>query len=92
MSGILIENAINKKLTGETQNNALDFVAFMRENGFSFEGFDTGKEVGWTPTYKGEGIGCIMVAPEWSQDGKNMKALVMPLWHFLILTLKHLKT
>jgi len=62
----LIENVINEKLTGDAQKNALDLVVFMHENGFSFEGFDTGdvhsSAVRWTPTYRGKGIGCVAVA------------------------------
>jgi len=52
---ILIENAINEKLTGETQANALDLIAFMRANEFL-------NEDGWEIYYKGEGIGCIDIA------------------------------
>ena len=68
MTEKLIENIINERLTGKAQKNALDLVVFMQENGFSFEGFNTGAthdgEVRWTPTYKGEGIGCVAVAEE----------------------------
>ena len=55
-----IEDAINEKLPGEAQKNALDFVSFMRENGFTFEGFDLGHAVGWNPAYNGKGIGCSL--------------------------------
>jgi len=62
MSKKLIEEQIKEKLTGETQKNTLDFIDSMRENGFSFEGFDAGNEgVRWTPTYKGVGFGCVAV-------------------------------
>lgn len=67
MSAIQIENAIKERLVGETQKHTLDFVAFMRKNEFSCEWFDAGCD-GWTPSYKGEGFGTIMVAPEWSQE------------------------
>ena len=34
----------------------------MQNNGFSFEGFEAGDEgTRWTPTYKGEGFGCVAV-------------------------------
>jgi len=33
----IIEDAINKTLTGDTQKNALDFAAFLRANGYSAE-------------------------------------------------------
>jgi len=59
-----IENVINEKLTGDAQQNALDLITFMRENGFSFEGFDAGNEVRWDPVYNGRGVGCIAVAEE----------------------------
>ena len=61
-----IEDAIVKKLTGEIQKNTLDFIASMRENGFSFDAFDTGDvhsgEVRWSPAYKGESFGCAAVS------------------------------
>jgi len=59
-----IENVINAKLTGDAQKNALDLIAFMRESGFSFKGFNAGKEIRWDPIYKGKGIGCMAVAEE----------------------------
>jgi len=62
MSGKLIENAIKEKLTGEKQKNALDFIAAMREKGFSFEGWGSGDDVGWNPTYNGKGFGCVLVS------------------------------
>jgi len=62
MSGKLIENAIKEKLTGEEQKNALDFIAFMQENGFLFKRWgDDGEEGGWDPVYKGKGNGCVLV-------------------------------
>ena len=60
-----IEDKINVVLSGETQKNSLDFIAFMRTNGFSFEGFDMGDdEVGWNPIFKEKSIGCIMVSDQ----------------------------
>lgn len=66
-----IEDAIHATLSGNALKNSLDFVASMRANGFSFEGSDTGNAFNaenWVPTYKGKGIGCINVAPKWSQE------------------------
>jgi len=40
MSEKLIETAIKEKLTGDTQKNVLDFVAFMRENEISLNSKD----------------------------------------------------
>jgi hypothetical protein len=59
--GKLIEDGIREKLTGDPQKNALDLVAFMRENEFSFDAFDMGSETGWNPTYKGKGFGCVQI-------------------------------
>lgn len=59
-----IENAIHERLTGEARINALDFVVFMHENEFTFEGFDLGHTVGWNPAYSGKGIGCTMVSDQ----------------------------
>jgi len=61
MSGKLIESAIKEKLTGEKQKNALDFVASMQENGFSFNGWSDSDSEGWDPTYNGKGFGCVLV-------------------------------
>ena len=58
----LIENEINEKLTGDTLKDTLDFVAFMQENGFSFEWWENGNETGWTPVYDGETLGTIVIA------------------------------
>ena len=57
-----IEAAITERLTGDTQKNALEFIAFMRGHGFSFHGFENGDDIWWTPAYKGEYIGTINVA------------------------------
>jgi len=57
-----IEDKINSTLGGEMQRNSLDFITFMRENGFSFDGFDIGNdEVGWNPIFKEKSIGCLMI-------------------------------
>ena len=56
-----IENVVKDKLSGETQKNVLDFIAAMRETEFSFEGWGSGDDVGWTPVYNGKGIGCVLV-------------------------------
>jgi hypothetical protein len=40
-----IEDAINKKLTGDAQKNALDFAGFLCANGLSYEANDDGG--GW---------------------------------------------
>ena len=64
MSTRSIEDVINEKLTGDTQAKALDLVIFMRENGFTFEGFESGNDVRWTPSYEHEGFGCIAIAEE----------------------------
>jgi len=64
MSTRLIEDVINEKLTGTTQAHSLDLIGFMQKNGFTFDGFDSGNDVRWTPTYKEFGIGCIAVAEE----------------------------
>ena len=61
MSGKLIESAINEKLIGEKQKNALDFVESMQENGFLFNGWSDGDSEGWDPTYNGKGFGCVLV-------------------------------
>jgi len=57
----LLEDIITKKLTGEPQNLTMDFVLFMKENGFSFEGFDAGGSTRWNPIYNGKGFGCVAV-------------------------------
>ena len=64
MSEKLIENVVNENLTGEAQKNTLDFIGFMRKNGFTFEYFDLGHTVGWHPAYNGNGIGCTMVSDQ----------------------------
>ena len=71
MSDHPIEDAICQKLMGEAREGALDLVAFMRQEGFSFEWFDLGNggDIGWNPAHHGAGFGTIMVAPEWSQEG-----------------------
>jgi len=61
MAGKLIETAITEKLTGDKQRDALNFIASMRENGFSFEGWSDGKSEGWDPTYNGKGFGCVLI-------------------------------
>ena len=55
-----LEDAINNKLSGDTQKNALDLVVFMGANGFSFEWFDEGSAAGWALIYKSINIGCIL--------------------------------
>jgi len=75
MSKNLIENVIHEKLTGETQKNALDLIAFMQENGFSFKDFASGNDIRWTPMYKGNGIGCIAVAEESMLNDSNNIAI-----------------
>ena len=57
----VIEDVIKEKLVGEAQKNALDFVAAMQEKEFSFVGWDSGSEVGWTPTYNGKGLGTTLI-------------------------------
>ena len=64
MSAVPIESAIREKLTGEVQRDTLDFVAFMRKNGFTFEYFDLGHTVGWNPALNGVGIGCAMISDQ----------------------------
>jgi len=64
MAGKLIETAIKEKLSGEKQQNALNFIASMQENGFSFEGWSDGDSEGWDPTYNGKGFGCVLVADD----------------------------
>ena len=64
MSGKIIEVVINEKLVGKIQKNALELVTFMQDQGISFEGFDDGSNIRWTPTYRGRGIGCVAVAEE----------------------------
>ena len=64
MSDRLIESKIKEKLTCEIQENTLDFISFMYGNGFTFESFDAGSEIGWNPIYKGKGIGCAMISDE----------------------------
>ena len=64
MTGKPIETAINEKLTGEAQENALKFVTTLQANGFSFEGWEDGDVAGWDPTYNGKGGGCIMIPGE----------------------------
>ena len=59
-----IEDVINARLMGEAKRNALYFVAFMRENGFSLEGFHTRNETWWNLDYRGEGIGCVKISDE----------------------------
>ena len=51
-----IEDCINDALNGETQKNALDFVAFLRANEFIPEGYNCGSVL-----YKGEHIGFMMI-------------------------------
>jgi len=48
-----IEDAIRERLTGEAQKNALDFISFMRANGFEFEYYNLGHAEGWTTSYGG---------------------------------------
>ncbi|MCL2361677.1 MAG: hypothetical protein FWC73_07690 [Defluviitaleaceae bacterium] len=64
MSEKQIKNLVNGKLTDDTKKNMLDLIAFMEENGFSFEAFTSGNDIRWDPTYKGKSIGCIAVAEE----------------------------
>jgi len=45
MPAIQIEDAINEKLTGDSQKNALDFVAFLHENGLQLASNGDGE--GW---------------------------------------------
>jgi hypothetical protein len=62
MSKAIITDVIKEKLTGEVQKHTLDFIFFMQENGFSFEGFDAGDEgFRWTPVYNGKGLGCVAI-------------------------------
>jgi len=83
MSEKLIKNVINEKLTGNAQKDALDLIEFMQGNGFSFKDFDTGSYVRWTPTYNGEGMGCIAVAEEAMLSTGVSIALWLGLdWHF----------
>ena len=71
MAEMLIENAINEQLAGEAKKDALDFIAFMRENEFSCDWSNVDSDLLWTPTYKGEGFGNITVAPKWSQENDS---------------------
>jgi len=48
---IEFEEAIKKALTGDAQRNALDFTAFLRENGLSLEKIDV--PGGWNVYIKG---------------------------------------
>jgi len=64
MSTRLIEDVINEKLTGDAQAYSLDLIGFMQKNGFTFDGFESGNDVRWTPTYKEFGFGCIAIAEE----------------------------
>ncbi|MCL2363538.1 MAG: hypothetical protein FWC71_02615 [Defluviitaleaceae bacterium] len=61
MAGKLIELAIKEKLTGEKQQNALDFIYSMQKEGFTFEGWSDGDGEGWDPTYNGNGFGCVLI-------------------------------
>ena len=58
-----IEIAINERLTGEAQSNALDFVAFARANGISLHGGGGGEVFsGWDIAgTAGASIGYIIV-------------------------------
>jgi len=60
----VIENAIQEKLTGEARKNALDFITALREKGFSFDGWGSGDDVGWTPAYNGKGFGCVLISEQ----------------------------
>jgi len=60
-SSPVIENIIKDKLTGETQKNVLDFIAAMREKGFSFAGWNNGDDMGWSPTYNGKSFGSVLI-------------------------------
>jgi len=59
-----IEDIINEKLTGDAQARALSLVGFMRDNGFTLDGFESGNDVRWTPAYKGDSFGCIAIAED----------------------------
>lgn len=61
-----IEDAIRKKLKGEAQMNALDFVAFLIENGFACDWSGVDNTLMWTPVYQGEGFGNIAVAQKFN--------------------------
>jgi len=61
MAGKLIETAVKEKLTGERQQNALDFIASMKESGFSFEGWSDNESEGWGPAYNGKDVGCVLI-------------------------------
>ena len=82
MAGILIENTINEKLTGEARKNALDFITFMRENEFSCDWSGVDNDILWTPAYKGEGFGNITVAPEWSKENDGFILWIGPVCDF----------
>jgi len=57
----VIEEVIKTKLAGDAQKNALDFVTAIQEKGFSFVGWGSGDDVGWTPTYNGKGLGSTLI-------------------------------
>ena len=59
---IEIEEAIRRRLKGDAQKNALDLVAFMRANGFSFDWHNFRGDIGWGSSYKGKGFGVVKVA------------------------------
>ena len=59
-----IEDAVRDRLTGAAQKDTLDFIAFARERGVSFKGFETEGQVMWDPTYNDKGFGCVIVADQ----------------------------
>jgi hypothetical protein len=54
-----IEFRIDSALTGDARLNALDFTAFLRENGITPEHHESGD--GWSVMYSGESVGFILV-------------------------------
>lgn len=55
---IKIEDAIIQLLDGDMKQNALDFVAYLRENKFTLSRTSSGES--WKIGYKGKGIGRIL--------------------------------
>jgi len=65
MSNILIEDVIKEKLIGETQENILNFVAWMQENEFDFKNLRfIGTELRGHASYKSKGFASIMISDQ----------------------------
>ena len=69
MSGKIIENVANAALKGDAQANALNWVAFLRENDFLIA-WDA-QHNGWSVNYKNNRVGSVYILSD-----ENMLAII----------------